>query len=256
MKRVAFLIKGGVSRCSGSTLATGTLYDHSPYVNFVSTKLSIDKHIIRPNPNYVFDFFLHSWNEDLLDPLTNLYNPKALQFEDNNLYTSTINQKLHDSNLFDQGSFRQVSQFLSLHQGCKLIENFSTEYDLIIVYRYDLLLWKDMILDEYDTQAITVNSYGECNGDFHIVTGMSNLYYLKEIYNSIGPTNLPEGHMIIKTYVKNTPGLSIKMDNMVAGVDQEVTRKLKDVYARGNIDQQTLNEFGLTIDDIFSYNVQ
>lgn len=256
MKRVAFLLKGGVSRCSGSTLTTGTLYDHSPYVNFVSTKLSIDKHIIHPNPEYTFDFFLHSWNQDLQESLKTLYNPVALQFEDNNLYTSTINQKLYNSNSVDPGSFRQISQFLSLHQGCKLVENFSRDYDLIIVYRYDLLLWKDMILDEYDLRTISVNSYGDCNGDFHMVTDISNLHHLAEIYNSIGPTNPPTGHMIVKTYVENTPGLSIKMDNIVAGIDQEVTRKLKDVYIKGNIYPETLNEFGLTVDDIFQYNVE
>lgn len=259
MKRVAFLLKGGVSRISGSTAKTNGIYDQSPYVNFKATKLSIDKHIIKFNPTYQFDFFLHSWNKDLSEELLNLYNPKKYLFEDNTLYTDTINQKLQ---LANSNNFRQVSQFLSLYKGCELIEEYANDsnsvYDLIIVYRFDLLLWKDMILDQYNPNNLCVNCYvnrdGEDGlGDFHIVTGFDHMHTLKSIYDSIGPSNPPIDHNIIKTYMRDIARLNLQIDNIVAGHDQEVTRKLGEAYQCGRISQSILEDYNLSVEEVLNY---
>lgn len=250
MKRVAFLIKGGVSRRSGSTLATGTLYDNSPYVNYHATKRSIEQHIIAANPRYRFDFFLHGWNTDLEEQLVDLYQPKKSLFEDNNQYREIITKKIQTT---DTASFRQASQFLSLRRGCSLIDS---TYDLIIVYRFDLLLWKDINLDNYDPDALTVNNYEDCRGDFHIVTGFQNLLHLSLIYESIGSSNPPIGHEIIRTYARRITGIGIQVDDIVAGDNQEVTRKLRAIYEQGRIQSPILEKFGLTVDDILSYTVE
>lgn len=250
--KVAFLLRGAVSKKSGKIATAGTLYNNSQYVNFKSTKKSIDEHIVKPNKNYTFDFFLHGWNTDLEEDLIDLYKPVNHLFENNAEYTDEINQKIKSSPIGNNGDFSQVSQFLSLHKCCNLV---NSTYDIIIVYRYDLLLWKDMILDEYDVDALTINNFLGYIGDFHMITKFSNLSHLKSIYESIGPNNPPKEHKIINNYAWNIGNVPLKMDNITAGIDHEITRKLLDIYNRGNINESVLNRYGLTTQEISTYTI-
>ena len=248
--KVAVLLRGAVSKKSGKIAREGTLYNHSQYVDFKSTKISIDEHIIKPNKNYTFDFFLHGWNTDLEEDLKDLYKPVNYLFENNANYTEEIYEKIKSSLTGDDGDFSQVSQFLSLYKCCNLV---NSVYDLIIVYRYDLLLWKDMILDEYDLDALTINNFPGYVGDFHIITKFSNISHLKGIYESIGPNNPPKEHKIISNYSWNIGNVPLKMDNITAGIDHEITRKLAGIYFCGAINESILNKYGLTLNEISTY---
>ena len=55
------------------------------------------------------------------------------------------------------------------------MEEYSKEkdvkYDLIISYRYDVLLWKDLNLNSYIDldNTVYVNAHVNCDGDFHFI---------------------------------------------------------------------------------------
>ena len=44
------------------------------------------RHIVQPNKNFSFDFFIHCWSTDLEKQLVELYKPVAYQFENNIQY--------------------------------------------------------------------------------------------------------------------------------------------------------------------------
>lgn len=250
MKKVAFLLRGSVSKKTGRIFLPGQVNSVSEYVNFYSCYKSIKKHILLTNFNYEFDFFIHCWNEDLKEKLENLYRPKLSLFENNDLYEKQIISKINMSNS-DISSYGQISQCLSIKNGCELIEEYSKKlnikYDLIIIYRPDLLLMKNMILDEYDEEKITVNNYADCIGDFHFIMNYENMILFKNIYDNVQFFDC-RPHNIFKPYINNILKKNIYMDSIRAGIDQEVIRKIKNIHFNLN-----LEEYGLTFQEIDGY---
>ena len=50
-----------------------------------------------------------------------------------------------------------LSQSLNTKFGIELIEKQNINYDYVIIYRIDLLIWKDIVLSEYDFNKIYFN---------------------------------------------------------------------------------------------------
>lgn len=127
-----------------------TLYDIvSEYVDYVSCYNSICKHIIKFNSsNYEFDVFCQCWNTDMQENIINLYKPIKYIFEDNRIY----NKEICDKCINDE-YFGGISQSLAIKKVLELKEEYEIEtnkqYDLIIIHRYDILLWKNMDLNKY-----------------------------------------------------------------------------------------------------------
>jgi hypothetical protein len=239
MKKVAICLKGAVSK-KGKThdrfYNSGDLYRDGEYVNYVAVRNSIFKHIVLSNKGYDFDFFLHGWNLDLKDELIKIYEPKKFLFENNINYNDVIGSVITNSN-----DFGGVSGGLSLKKSLELREIYEIEsnekYDIVIIYRYDVLLWKDMKLDNYDvSKSIYVNGwYGNCNGDFHFLMSYENAYKFKYLYNSI--TTYNNSHMFhywIKNYVINILNCDLKEDDITAGVFQEHMRVIGDTPSLNN----------------------
>lgn len=229
MKRVAICIKGAVSKKGGTHdrfYNAGDVYRDGVYVDYVAVRNSVHEHIIEPNPNYKFDFFLHGWNVDLEKDLTELYLPKMHLFENNNLYNEVITA------IIDRPTdFGGVSGSLSMKKSLELMEMYEIknnfEYDLVIVYRYDVLIWKNMPLDEYLTDKyMYVNAWNQsCEADFHFVMSRKNAHAFKYLYDSVSVyNNFHQFHRWIKNYVVNIAGIPMKEDCIIAGVDQEHLR--------------------------------
>ena len=229
MKKVAICLKGAISK-KGNThdrfYHPGEPYREGEYIDYVAVKNSIFKHIIDPNPNYEFDFFLHGWNTDLESNLINLYNPKKILLENNNNYNDVIQSIISKSE-----DFGGVSGGLSIKKSLELREIYEIEsnqqYDIIIVYRYDVLLWKDMILDNYNVNDyMYVNAWkGDLSADFHFVMSHDNAYKFKYLYDSIVLYNNVHGfHKWIKNYIVNILKCNLKEDDIKAGQSQEVMR--------------------------------
>lgn len=240
MKRVAICLKGAVSK-KGKThdrfYHPSELYRDGEYIDYVAVSNSIFKHIVSPNNNYEFDFFLHGWNIDLENHLVDIYKPKKHLFEDNKNYNNVISSIINDT-----ADFGGVSGGLSLKKSLELREIYEIEtskkYDIIIVYRYDVLLWKDMVLDEYDIDKyIYVNQwYGECNADFHFIMSDKNANKFKYLYDSVKLyNNTHKFHHWIKNYVINIIECQLKEDNIMAGTSQEHMRVIGDTPSLQNI---------------------
>jgi hypothetical protein len=230
MKKVAICLKGAVSKQGGTHdrfYYNNDLYRDGKYIDYLSVVKSINKHIVEPNKNYTFDFFLHSWNVDLKDELIKVYNPKKFLFEDNTLYNSIIGSIIENPK-----DFGGVSGGLSLKKSLELKEMYEIEsniqYDIVIIYRYDVLLWIDMLLDEYDTEnSIYVNAWGDgsANADFHFVMSNKDSNKFKYLYDSVNIyDNKHLFHHWIKNYILNIIKCNLKEDKIRAGIDQEHMR--------------------------------
>lgn len=243
-KKVAIFLRGGVSKIQGKL---GTVQQENQYVNFECTRRSIQKHIIDANPEYEFDFFFHSWNIDLKEKLLDLYSPKSFLFENNADFKTEI-----ESKLWNGGSFAQVSQFLSYKKACELIAAYSaktsTQYDVIIGYRPDVMLWKNINLANYDLSKVTVNSWLDCLGDFHIIFSPTYINRMIGVYDRIGEI-VPEPHHIIVKCFSDV----IVMDGILAGEHQEITRKLYKAVLDNKFNKDNLNDYGITLEEIERY---
>lgn len=231
MKRVAICLKGAISKKGGEHqrfYKENDLYVDGDYIDYISVSNSIDKHIIGPNPDLSFDFFIHSWNYDLKDKILEIYNPKKFLFEDNRNYNRIINNIISN-----ESDFGGVSGSLSLKKSLELKEIYEIEnnfnYDIIIIYRYDVLLWKDMDLNIYDTDKyIYVNAWdGSCTADYHFVMSNHNSYKFKYLYDSVYlQNNKHEFHKWIKNFIINIIKCDLREDNIIAGIHQEHMRVL------------------------------
>jgi len=242
MKRVAICIKGAVGKKDADDVrfcVPGDVYRVGEYIDYVAVRNSIFKHIINVNPDYEFDFFLHGWNLDLSYNLTRIYEPKKHLFEDNTRYDTVITPTIVKSS-----DFGGVSGSLSIKKSIELKDIYEIEqnikYDIVIVYRYDILLWADMNLDMYDvTNSIYCNAWnGSCGGDFHFVMSHTNANKFKYLYDSISMyTNKYQYHTWIPNYVSNIIKVNLREDNIYAGKCQEHMRvinnseKLKTILA-------------------------
>jgi hypothetical protein len=228
MKRVALCMRGAISKEGGDFSHMNDLYSKSPYVDYNACYNSIAKHIIEPNSNeYTFDIFCHCWNTDLQDSIIKLYRPLKYKFEDNTNYNDEI------SNLcINPRDFGGISSSLTIKKSIELKELYEKEnginYDVVILYRYDVLLWKNMTLNNcLDlTNKIYVDGHEDSNGEFYFImnSGMSNEF--KNLYDSIKLDNNYKVHHRIKNYVINYMKKDIVMDDIIPRINLEAIRKI------------------------------
>ena len=233
-KRVALCMRGAVSKTEKPFEKMNELYDdNTKYVDYKACYNSIKKHIIEPNLNeYQFDIFCHCWNLDLEQDIVNLYSPVKYLFEDNKIYNDYINKLC-----VSDRDFGGISQALTIKKSIELKEQYEAEhnfkYDIVISYRYDMFLWKDIILNNYTelkNDAIYVNAYsehfGHGTGDFHFIMNSDVSGLFKNLIDSINEGNKHVLHLWIKNYIINYIKKPLLMDDIEPGIHQEVLRKI------------------------------
>jgi hypothetical protein len=255
-KNVAFLLRGGVSKISGNVpnnFLTFTSKDQ--YVNIKCVKKSIEKHIIQTNTDYNFDFFIHCWCEDLKDELLDMYKPLDFLFENNENYKEEFIRKIgSEKNIENINYLSQISQAFSIKKVCEILENYirknNKKYDKIIIYRPDLLLWKDMNLENYDNENIYVNSHINNEGDFHWVLKYDNIQFFKTIYDMISETSLPTVHHHIKRHITTYFKGNYLSDDIIPSQHQEIVRKLCNTEFMRNFN---IEEYDITREEVSKY---
>jgi hypothetical protein len=268
MKKVAICLRGAVAKTNKRFLTPESLYDEGRYVNYVAVYNSIKKHIIDCNPDYQFDFFIQCWNIDLKNELIDLYKPKSHLFENNNVYKNEIVNSLNNTNK-PMTDFASISQMLAISKSIlvmknyidkqKYINNVNINYDLVIFYRPDVLLFKDMELNKYNVNEIYVNAHVDKGGDFHFIMNLENSYEFIKLYGMTKFNNIVSDHALhgkIKMFVQYIMNKKLIMDDIKPGVHQEVLRKLKlcsiDTH---HIPMESFYKYGLTESEILSYYV-
>jgi hypothetical protein len=240
---VAFCLRGAVSKHGMRFVKQGGLYRHGRYTNYVSVYNSIKRHIFQANPSCDFDVFLHGWNVDLEDNMCSLYKPKKWLFEDNNIYSDDIKSRTRVPD-----DYAGISQALAMKNSIELIDG---NYDYVILYRPDVLLWKDMLLEKYDSSKIYVNAHPNANGDFHFVMNQKNAVDFCGLYDSPKNGNFQQNHAWIKRYVYQFMKQKLEMDDIRPAIHQEVVRKiLKYSHIDQKIPFELFGQYGLTEEDI------
>ena len=254
--RVAILIKGAISKVSGKFNLPGQLYREGEYINYRAVYNSIVEHIIKPNPACEFNFFIHSWNTDLEESLSEVYRPVAARFDDNNLFKEQIIKKLTVAGC-DHSCFSLTSHALSIKLGCELIEQYvnltAEPYDLVILYRPDIMMWKDMNLCNYDKEAITLDNYQDFRGEMHFVMNYGNMILFKGVYDSINLSNPAKAHCLFTNYLLNVLKANVQQDDIVAGVDEAPVRYLWHSIVAGVVSIKTLMSYGFSEEELRSY---
>jgi hypothetical protein len=196
MKRAALCFRGAVSvypeniHSMGKLLKADDLYKNKNYINVEAIHNSLKQHLIQTNSNVEFDVFLHCWNTDLQERLCSIYNPKSYLFEDNTIYKSEISKRAAT-----EKHYAMPSQFLSIKKSLELMENYKNslgiEYDYIILFRYDVLLMKDIHLGNYDvTKYVYSNDLlfagiTKAVGDLYFISSPDHVSFLKGWYDDL-----------------------------------------------------------------------
>lgn len=252
-QKVAFCLKGAVSKFDGGSPEANTLQPgEKGYINYLSTFNSIKKHIFETNVNYDIDTFIHCWNEDLKEELIKLYKPKDYIFEANDEYIDEINMRIKMP-----GHFAYASQALSIKKVIQLKEKYERinkfKYDIVVIYRPDTILIKDMKFDYYNfDEGIYTSHFYDCIGEFHFLLSNEDSRAFKGLYDSFLIGNEPISHYGIKNFIINFIHKKITQDDIVAGQHQEVARpdKMAAAINLWNIDPSVYYTYGMTNKDI------
>ena len=157
--------------------------------------------------------------------------------------------------------FSQLSQALSIKLAIELLEKQKTKYDLVVIYRPDVILFENMNFDFYKISNIYVSGPLEGEGwkdtgDLHFVMSQENASLFKGLYNSASDDNFrvnmkllnelspvhfqnldwldpqyaganePVEHRWIKKYVNLWLGKLLHTDGFEVGFKQELLRKV------------------------------
>lgn len=223
------------------------------FVNYYACYKSIKKHIIDCNPDYDIDVYIHMWyqNEQMKQELINMYNPVKYVFADNKDYMNMFEEKCVSIG-DEKKSFKgNISRLYSICESFKLCLDSNIDYDLMISYRPDLLLWKNMDFNTYDRNCVTKNGKGF--GDFHFVMSKEHGILFSQFYNKCNNSHYKAHTALYNIYVKKDLNLEFKGDNILPNHHQEVLRKIKKHSIRLNrITDKTLLEFGLDKEELIN----
>lgn len=259
--KVAICMRGAVSIYKNNDLLNQThmnnpndIYINKNYINIKAVKRSIHRHIIQTNSHMNFDFFLHCWNTDLQETFVNIYQPKSFLFEDNKIFQQDILDKCAYPSCYSG-----PSQLLSMRKSIELKEKYEQEhnikYDIVILYRYDVLLWKDIILSNYDLSKQMYTSayiYPYTVGDFHFIMNNYQASLFKGCYNWLSKNNKYSDsiginpHYLLYYYITTIIKLKVKTDDIKPVFDQDVIRKIHPVTIG------TCLSYGITANDIIN----
>lgn len=248
--KIAICLRGAISKIGGAFTTYNNFKSQASYINYQACYNSTVKHILEANSDCHFDFFIHSWNPDLQSNLIKLYNPKGFLFENNDLYKEEINTKIKTPN--DYGG---ISASLSMKKSIELLND---NYDLIILYRPDVLLMQDIDFSLYHQDKIYVNGALGPDGwtnDFHFIMNVDNIMKFKSLYDSIELGNHHNTHYWINNFVKNIMGKKLTPDTIQPGLHQEVLRKVYSTTIKHfNVPMENLLQYGLTKEEILLYS--
>lgn len=226
------------------------------YININLPKKAIQKHIL--NVNQPVDIFIHCWSFDLKDQLIKLYSPVVAEFEDNRKYIKDFRELAKKRN----GDYCQVSYSFSIKRCLALMHEHEIKnnfrYNRVITFRPDVMIWKDLNLNQYDVNKIYVNGHPNSCGDFHFVMSSENAERFAKLYDSVVQGKIcPRTHGWIKNYVQTQLKQKLIMDDIKPGKHEEVYRKLLDYPIKQfKISKEFFKTYGFTDKDLVEIGIK
>jgi hypothetical protein len=137
-------------------------------------------------------------------------------------------------------------------------ESHKLTYDVIFLYRPDVLLWKPIYISKYMdhivNNRIVVNAHPGYGGDFHFLMNSTVANEFKDLFLSLQRGNHHRVHEWIKYFVINYMKRVLIMDDIQPGIHQEVLRKVYTFsYLKNTITDDILTSFGLSVPEIKRY---
>ena len=254
---VAVLFRGGISKTFGNYALRGSIDQESDFINYKCAYNSFKKHILDTNSQHNIDIFIHTWHPELKEELENLYNPTKIIVEENELYADEISDKVKFCQTNDN-SYAVISQALSMKKVSNMVKDYSNEnkikYDLIMIYRLDVLLVVDLLFNDYNPFYITCNNWEDCMGEFHFIMNYQNMLEFCKVYDFFSPILKPVCHTYYKNYVRNYLGRKYVQDGIRSGVFQECVRKGTSLISHNFIKPEDLLRYETTYEELLSYN--
>jgi hypothetical protein len=251
-KRAALCIRGAISNKNiRYSLKDSINTCANEYINFKAVYASIRKHIIDANPEYDVDIFIHSWSYMLEKELVSLYQPRRAIFEDNAMYNTEIEKRCQEPS-----DFGGISQALAIKKVIELKESYEKEesvtYDIVILFRPDVLIWTDMVFCKYDLSYFYTDGHAENNGDIFFVMSSPDSEMFKGLYTSVDYGNHHAQHAWIKRYLIKYCNLdNIRSDSLIPGTHYEVLRHIwQTSILNGGVTMDILSRYGIGPDDI------
>jgi hypothetical protein len=259
-KRAAICLKGAMSKKTGN-LHTQKLFDEynqeQNYCDFYSVYNCFFQHIIKPNcERYDIDIFLQSWNPELQNQLINLYKPVSYLFENNNLYANHFQNKLKeigDYNGENSEKYAMASSSLAIKKSLELKTNYENQnnfkYDLVLIYRPDVILVRDINFDNYniDGNVIYCNYTWinphipiEGQGEYYWIMSSETSNRFKFIYDASYKQKFVN-HQGIYYFMKDVLKAEMRHDYIQHGYDITAART------------ETLGGFSIGLNDLKKY---
>jgi hypothetical protein len=85
------------------------------------------------------DVFFHCWGKQFESDLVRIYNPVAYIVEEIDYFGMDVRPDVRD-----EGRWSTKSRFISLKKAHDLFKRATTDYDFVVVTRYDIVLFKDI----------------------------------------------------------------------------------------------------------------
>ena len=232
-KNCALCLIGGISRRTHDlnierSVSASKLAD---YINFFSVWNATQRHIIHHNQNFCsFKVFMHSWEVGLKNIFSKLYQPEVMLVENNSIYEEEISKRF-TSSWKHRSAYSHLSAALSRKKCLTLVKEYEKEglnnsFDVVVTYRPDVLLWKDMKLAP-KLPSLRTNIYvnGYTGGDFHFIMNSINAQRFSKLYDYGFNGGFVAKHAWIGHYIKTQMKMSITPDDIFPGRDQEVIGK-------------------------------
>lgn len=243
MTRRCALIFHGLSATKNEK---GSKIEHEKCYETVKSK------IIDANPDYAFDTFFHTWDHEDVSNVVDLYKPKNYQVEPRMQFNSLYRDYKHFRQYLSSSIADNIppentltsffSRFYSMWKSYMLMESQDTHYDMVIMLRFDVIFYSEIILSELSNTRMTIgNIFNEAElpqkketvldghriqvvtkelaesgvhdfffiGNMDVTRRMSMVFpllssYLNQVefYNSQWPTKI-SGHPICKYHIDN-----------------------------------------------------
>lgn len=179
LKKTALILIGGVSHLQGKGRDTYNM--STPFTPIRITGNALMKNIVGQNPN--MDVIVHNWAYPLEKEFRKVFKPVQAKFQD---FRELMPKFLEEAG---GGNMNQISWSYSIKQAVNLMlaeENKTgTKYDAVIFFRPDVMLLKEMSIDEIlkDHRKVYVENYHCGRSDIHFVMSRNNAVKFGKLYN-------------------------------------------------------------------------